>query len=137
MSDETIRREILQMLAKGAIDSKQASEMLQQLSNQTNSSKATETPPMSEEAPAQKTTRQQARWLNIKVEDLATRQERVKVRIPLGLARMGVRIGAHFAPEINDLDWDELLEHLGSTDISTLVEVSDREDGDYVHVYVD
>ena len=130
MSAETKRREILQMLAKGSISAAEASELLEQLKSEPEAapppSEAPEPPP----APGTK-----PRWLNVLVTDSASHRNLVSVRIPLSLARIGLRMGAKFAPEVEDFDWDEILAALAEGDVGTIVEVNDEEDGEHVKVF--
>ena len=76
------------------------------------------------------------RWLNVRVTDAATQRDKVSVRIPLSLARVGLRMGAKFAPEIEQIEWDDVLSELSATDVGTLVEVQDEEDGEHVKIYI-
>ena len=137
MSAETKRREILQMLAKGSISAAEAVELLDQISAE--GAPAPPVPgepaaPAAPEAPA--VPGQKPRWLNVRVTDKATSRDKVMVRIPLALARVGLRMGAKFAPEVEELDWDEIINGLTSGGVGTLVEVQDEEDGELVRVYV-
>jgi hypothetical protein len=134
MSAETKRREILQMLAKGSISASEAVELLDQIKE--GQAPAPEAPeaPAAPEVPA--VPGQTPRWLNVRVTDKATSRDKVMVRIPLALARIGLRMGAKFAPEVEELDWDELITGLTSGGVGTLVEVQDEEDGELVRVYV-
>jgi hypothetical protein len=137
MSAETKRREILQMLAKGSISADEASELLGQLKNEPAAvppvPEAPEPPQVPEPPPAP---RGKPRWLNVRVTDAATQRDKVSVRIPLSLARAGLRMGAKFAPEIEEIEWDEVLSELSATDVGTLVEVQDEEDGEHVKIYI-
>ena len=130
MSVETKRREILQMLAKGSISAAEASELLSQLKNEPESA-----PAVAEAAELPAEPGKKPRWLNVKVTDSATQRNKVSVRIPLSLARIGLRMGAKFAPEVEDVDWDDILSELSAGDVGTIVEVQDEEDGEHVRVY--
>jgi hypothetical protein len=132
MSAETKRREILQMLAKGSISADEASELLGQLKNEP--APETSEPPQTPEPPP--APRGKPRWLNVRVTDAATQRNKVSVRIPLSLARVGLRMGAKFAPEIAKVGWDDVLSELSATDVGTLVEVQDEEDGEHVKIYI-
>lgn len=137
MSSETKRREILQMLAKGSISADEASELLGQLKNEPATvppAPEAPEPPQVPEPPA--APRGKPRWLNVRVTDAATQRDKVSVRIPLSLARVGLRMGAKFAPEIEQIEWDDVLSELSVTDVGTLVEVQDEEDGEHVKIYI-
>jgi hypothetical protein len=78
-----------------------------------------------------------ARWFRVRVTDLETGRTKVNVNLPLSLIKVGMRMGAHFAPEVEDLDWDELMAAIQEGAAGKLVEVEDMEDGEKVEVYVD
>ena len=136
MSAETKRREILQMLAKGAISAEEASELLLQVETPETPSQVEREVVAEQPAEARTETEQTGRWLNVRVADMASGRNKVSVRIPLKLARFGLRVGARFAPEMDDIDWEEVLDQLGSGDMGTLVEVQDEEDGELVKIFV-
>jgi len=146
MSIETKRREILQMLANGSITAEEAGDLLVQLKAEEAEVAAPPPPappapeavePIAAEAePLAKRPGKKGRWLNIRVTDAESGRARVSVRIPLSLARVGLRMGARFAPEIEGLDWDEALQELSSGGEQTLIEVNDESDGEHVHIFV-
>jgi len=72
----------------------------------------------------------------VRVTDTATDRNKVSVRIPLSLARIGLRMGAKFAPEVDEIEWGEILSEISSGDAGTIVEVQDEEDGELVQVFV-
>ena len=138
MSVETKRREILQMLAKGSITAEEASELLQQVAEdapalEPNAPVAREAlePPAPPATPGKK-----ARWLNVRVTDTDSGRDRVSVKIPLSLARVGLRMGAKFSPEVDQMDWEEILDQLAVGGEQTIVEVHDEDDGELVRVFV-
>ena len=136
MSVATKRREILQMLGKGSISAAEAGELLTQLKNEpVGAPEMPEAPemPNAPEMPSEPGTK--PRWLNVKVTDATSQRNKVSVRIPLSLARIGLRMGAKFAPEVEDLDLDEILSALSDGEVGTLVEVHDEEDGEHVKIY--
>jgi hypothetical protein len=78
-----------------------------------------------------------ARWFRVRVTDMETGRTKVNVNLPLSLVKVGMRMGAHFAPEVEELDWDEMMEAIREGAAGKLVEVEDVEDGEKVEVYVD
>jgi hypothetical protein len=144
MSIETKRREILQMLANGSITAEEAGDLLVQLKAEETEAAAPPPPPApkaeepaaAEGEPLARRPGKKGRWLNIRVTDAESGRDRVSVRIPLSLARIGLRMGARFAPEIEGLDWDEALQELSSGGEQTLIEVNDESDGEHVHIFV-
>jgi hypothetical protein len=77
------------------------------------------------------------RWFRVRVTDIETGRTKVNVNLPLSLVKIGLRMGAHFAPEVEELDWDQVMEAVQDGEAGKLVEVEDMEDGEKVEVYVD
>jgi len=141
------RKDILDMLARGEIDVDRATELL----SQAHSAPAPDVPPPPEPeapippAPAPEPPRAAAargtgkpRWLRVHISELDTGRNRVKINVPLGLVRLGMKIGARFTDELNEDVIGDVLRVLESEDIDgTLVEVEDVEDNERVHVFVE
>lgn len=77
------------------------------------------------------------RWLRIRVNDLESGRSKVRVNVPLGFMKLGLQIGGSFAPELQNLDWEEFATSLAKTGGGMLVEVEDEEDGEHVQIYVE
>ena len=78
-----------------------------------------------------------SRFFRVKVTDLITGRSKATVTIPMGLLDWGFKIGAHFAPEIGDVDMDELSELLQHGAEGKIVDVIDEEDGEHVEIYIE
>ena len=78
-----------------------------------------------------------ARWLRVKVTDMSTGRSKATVQIPIGLLEAGMKIGAHFAPEVEGVDMSEIMEALRSGVTGKIVDVMDDEDGEHVEIYVE
>lgn len=78
-----------------------------------------------------------ASWLHIKVSDLHSGKRRVTVNIPLKLAKIGLRLGSAFAPELREVDLDEVTSALTKGENGMLVDVEDEVEGHHVQIYVD
>jgi hypothetical protein len=79
----------------------------------------------------------QARWMRIRVTDLKTGRAKVNVNLPMGLVSFGVRMGARFAPEMEDMDLDEILRAIKEGAQGKIVEVEDEEDDERVQIYIE
>ena len=77
-----------------------------------------------------------ARWLNVRVEDMKSGRRRVAVKVPLGLLRFGLRIGSAFTPELERFDWETLSTELADGG-GMLVDVQDDDDGERVQIFVE
>jgi hypothetical protein len=122
MSEERAR--ILQMVSDNKIDAQEAARLLGALNS-------------SPEPDAEPVRTGRARWFRVRVTDLETGRTKVNVNLPLSLIKVGMRMGAHFAPEVEELDWDDLMTAIQEGAAGKLVEVEDMEDGEKVEVYVD
>lgn len=136
------RQEILQLLATGKITAAEAAELLQAI---TVNNPEPEKVPIKPNAPSnpesikvanQDETPSKPRWLHVQVTDLKTGKGKVTVNLPLNLVRSGLNISRKLAPELNDLTWDDL-SNVFSSEMGTLVDVVDEEDGEQVRIYVD
>lgn len=78
-----------------------------------------------------------ARWFRVRVTDMATGRTKVNVNLPLNLVKAGIKIGARFAPDMEELDWDELVIAIQEGASGKIIEVEDEEDGERVEVYVE
>jgi hypothetical protein len=116
------------MVSEGKIDAEQAADLLNALRSQG--------APDGPSAPSAPRTGK-ARWLRVRVTNLATGRAKVNVNLPFGLVRAGLKIGGKFAPEIEDVDWEEILAAIDEGAQGKLVDVEDVEDGEKVEIFVD
>jgi hypothetical protein len=114
------------MLANGSIDAREADELLKKLEQPE--------PPPTDPPPVRQSKR--ARWLNVQVSDSTSGRHKVSVKIPLALASIGLRLGARYAPDLEQLNWDEVLAQINTLEDEVLVEVQDQEEGESVRVFV-
>lgn len=78
-----------------------------------------------------------ARWLRVRVTDVASGRSKATVQIPIGLLEAGIKIGAHFAPEVEGVDMTQLMDALRSGMTGKIVDVIDDEDGEHVEIFVE
>jgi hypothetical protein len=78
-----------------------------------------------------------ARWFRVRVTDTATGKTKTSVNIPLSLMEWGVQIGAQFAPEVGNLDINQVSEMLQSGVEGKIVDVIDEEDGEHVEIFIE
>jgi hypothetical protein len=77
------------------------------------------------------------RWLRIRVTDVRTGRSKASVQIPLALVDAGMKIGAHFAPEVEGVNMANVMEALRSGVTGKIIDVTDDEDGEHVEIYVE
>lgn len=129
------RLQILKMIEEGKIKADEGARLIEALDNLTNSER-TPKPPMPPDAPADVASNGQ-HYLRVRVTDTDSGKTRVNVRLPVGLIRAGVKMGAKFAPEIEGMDIEQLLTFINSGEIGQVVDVMDEEDGEHVEVFIE
>ena len=78
-----------------------------------------------------------AKWLRIRVTDTRSGRSKASVQIPLALVDAGLKIGAHFAPEVEGVDMSNVMEAIRSGMTGKIIDVTDGEDGEHVEIYVE
>ena len=78
-----------------------------------------------------------AKWLRVRVTDLHTGRSKATVQIPLTLLDAGMKIGAHFAPEIDGVNMDQLMAALRTGMTGKIIDATDDEDGEHVEIFVE
>lgn len=80
-----------------------------------------------------------ARWLRVRVTDMASGKAKVNVNLPLKLVDAGLNIAAQFAPD--DIDIDGLMtavtEAIEEDMTGKIVDVVDGDDGEHIEVFIE
>jgi hypothetical protein len=77
------------------------------------------------------------RWFRVRVTDLTTGRNKVNVNIPMGLVNVGIKMGARFAPEVEGLNYEEIMEAIRSGEQGKVIDVTDSEDGERVEIFLE
>jgi hypothetical protein len=128
MANSEERMKILKMIEEGKISADDGSKLLAALSD---SRRGIPTPPRPPGMGGS------ARWLRIRVTDTRTGRSKASVQIPLALVDAGMKIGAHFAPEVEGVDMSNVMEALRMGVTGKIIDVTDDEDGEHVEIYVE
>jgi hypothetical protein len=78
-----------------------------------------------------------AKWLRVRVTDVHNGRSKATVQIPISLMEAGMKIGAHFAPEIDGVNMDQIMEALRTGMTGKIIDVTDDEDGEHVEIFVE
>jgi len=81
-----------------------------------------------------------AQWLRVRVTDQKSGKQKVTVNVPVSLVDVALKVGAKFAPELEEMDSNvvmEAIEAIKSGAQGKIVEVEDDEGGDRVEVFVE
>lgn len=123
------RMKILKLIEEGKISAEEGAKLLSALSD---SSRGIPMPPRPPGAPGGP-----ARWLRVRVTDTRTGRSKASVQIPLALVDAGLKIGAHFAPEVQGVDMSNVMEALRMGVTGKIIDVTDEEDGEHVEIFVE
>jgi hypothetical protein len=122
--DQEMQR-VLEMLQAGQITPEQAAKLLEAL----------DTGAVRQSPPGRK------RTLRINVTDTRSGRTRVNVNIPLGLveiaSKLGLTLGVKRAPELADVNFDEIMSAINSGAEGKIVDIEDDDDSQHVVVTVD
>jgi SHOCT-like protein len=126
MANPEERMRILKMVEEGKISAEEGAKLLSALNDGTGASAAG-----NQGRPTA------GRWLRIRVTDIATGRSKASVQIPIGLIDAGMKIGAHFAPEVEGVDMSNVMDALRAGVTGKIIDVTDDEDGEHVEIYVE
>jgi len=122
------RMKILKMSEDGKISAEEGAKLLATLSESHQRSVPPPFPPGGPGAP---------RTLRVRVTDIMTGRSKASVQIPLALVDAGMKIGAHFAPEVEGVDMSNVMDALHSGVTGKIIDVVDDEDGEHVEIYIE
>jgi hypothetical protein len=129
MASSEERMKILKMIEEGKLSAEEGTKLLSALSS--SRMPAPPRPPGMPGMPGG------PRWLRIRVTDVRTGRSKASVQIPLALVDAGLKIGAHFAPEVEGVNMSNVMEALRSGVTGKIIDVTDEEDGEHVEIYVE
>lgn len=125
MTTSEERKKILKMVEEGQISAEEGAKLLAALSSGARRKGSSATRPG------------QAKWLRVRVMDLSSGRSKVNVNIPMSLVSVGIKMGARFAPDIEGLDFDEIMEAIRSGAQGKIVDAVDEEDGERVEIFIE
>jgi hypothetical protein len=124
MSEERMR--ILNMVKDKQITAEEAARLLEALKT----SGAAESPQRAEVTG-------KPRWLRVRVTDRVTGKVKVNVNVPVALVDVGLKMGAHFAPDVEGMDWQAIQSAIKDGVHGRILEVDDEEDDERVEIFVE
>ncbi|MCJ7567926.1 MAG: hypothetical protein MUO58_10345 [Anaerolineales bacterium] len=118
------RLKILKMIDEGKITAEEGAQLLGALKKQ--------------EKHRSGATEGGARWLRIRVSDLNSGKETVRVNLPIGLVNIGMKMGARFVPEIDEeAVMEDLAEALSQGVAGKIIDIVDEADGERVEIFIE
>lgn len=129
MASAEERLQILKMIQEGKITAEEGAKLLQALSAGGKGDKRPPTPPIMGAS--------DPRWFRVRVTDTRSGKNKVNVNIPMGLVNVGLRMGARFAPNIDSVNYDDLMTAIKSGQSGRVLDVTDEEAGERVEIFVE
>ena len=124
MTSTNERIKILKMIESGKISAEEGTRLLNALTQQTKK--------------APRKIESEARWLRVRVVNLDTGKETVRVNIPMSLVDVGMRMGARFVPDIEqESAMEEMAEAIRLGLTGKILDVVDEEDRERVEIFVE
>ena len=120
------RMQILRMIEEGKITAQEGAELLRALDKGVGHGDAE--PLRGASKP---------RWFRVRVTDLSTGRSKVNVNIPMGLVNVGVKMGARFAPGVEGVDYESIMEAIRRGQQGKVIDITDTEDGERVEIFVE
>ena len=143
MVSQEERLRILNMLQEGQITPEQAAQLLQAIDeppagrNRTAREAAPAQAPVPDHFPPPGEPGKQPHWLRVRVSNMDTGRPKVNIRLPISLVGIGLKMGKQFAPEMEGLDFNELMKAIQDGELGTFIDVMDEEDGEHVEVFLE
>ena len=129
MTNSEERIKVLEMVRDGIISAEEAAQLLETMGESDKGSK-----PASASSPKRTG---KAKYFRVRVTDTDTNKTRVNVTLPIGLINVAMKTGSKFAPEIGDIDMQEILDALEEGTMGKIVDVIDENNGEHVEVFSD
>jgi hypothetical protein len=76
-------------------------------------------------------------FLRVNVSRLHDDQPRVDIKIPLSVVGLGLALGSRYAPELNELNLDQIVNDLQVIGDGTIIEVQDIEEDEHVLISIE
>lgn len=118
------RVKILNMVAEGKISAEEGAQLLKALKD---------TSPKARVSAAHS----EPRYLRVRVTSLEAGQVKANINIPMSLINVGLRMGARFAPDLEGVDFEEVMEAIRHGQRGKIIDVEDEEGGERVEIYVE
>lgn len=125
MSTAEERVKILNMIAEGKITAEEGAQLLKALRS------------ASGKAQTSTASAAEPRYLRVRVTSIDTGQVKANINIPMSLINVGLRMGARFAPDLEGLEFDEVMEAIRQGQRGKIIDVEDEEDGERVEIFVE
>ena len=125
---ESERLAVLRMVGAGQVSAEEGARLLGSLSSSGRATTAAAPAAAHPNSP---------RWFRVRVSDTRSGRTRLSVNLPYAMVRWGLSMGAHFAPEVDEINLQELADMLEQGYSGKLIDVVDEEDFEHVEIFVE
>lgn len=120
------RMQILKMIEEGKISAAEGADLLRALDKK-DSGAASE--PLRGAS--------QPRWFRVRITDVTSGRNKVNVNIPMGLVHVGMKMGARFAPDMEGVNYEQLMESIRMGKQGKVIDITDDDDGERIEIFVE
>ncbi len=117
------RMKILEMIREGTISAEEGARLLEALQTQDKRQTQSEG--------------RESRWMRVKVTDLKTSAVKVSVNIPMGLVRVGIKMGARFTPRDSAIDYNGVMDALRNGSTGKIVDLENKDENERVEIWIE
>lgn len=128
MASSEERVKILNMIAEGKISAEEGAQLLKALQSAS---------PRPAGVGAAASTVAEPRYLRVRVTNIDSGQVKANINIPMSLINVGLRMGARFAPDLEGVEFEEVMEAIRHGQRGKIIDVEDEEDGERVEIFVE
>lgn len=132
MANKEERLRVLRMIQEGKLSPDEAASLLETLDESANTPRAEPFSPS-----GGSTAGKSNRWFRVRVTDTNSGKTRVNVRMPISVVNAGLKMGVKFAPQVEGLDPETLMDLINNGELGQIVDVFDDEDGEHVEVFIE
>ncbi len=123
------RMQILRMVSEGKLTAEEAADLMTEL-DQTQTGGATR-------SASSHLGEGKARWLRIYVTDGRSGKNNINLRIPLSVAKTGLKVAGRYSPQLEGLDMAELARLFDEGERGPIVDVADDDGNQKVQIYLE
>jgi hypothetical protein len=128
--DKDERLRIMKMVQEGKISLEEGMELLDILE----AKGKTQKPASSEQLVGSSNT---GKWARIRITDMDTGRPRVNVRLPMGFIKAGMKFGARFTPDLEDIDFGDVVQAAREGETGQIIDVYDEDDREHVEIFIE